>query len=61
MSKRFSKSNFRAKLEEMAEHRAEYYGFDPGNGWNQVASAPIDKIVEYGRYAQLLDLIEELQ
>lgn len=45
-------------LEARANVFEEVHGFDPDNGWSQVANSPTDVKVEYGCYAELLDLIQ---
>jgi hypothetical protein len=60
MSRRFSKANLLADLEKRAEFLRERNSFKPGNGWAQVKNSGTERIVEYGRYCMLQDLIEEL-
>lgn len=59
--KRFSKSAFREELERRLERMEKHHRFDPNNGWDQVKKASIERVVEYGRYAMLSDLVDELR
>lgn len=35
------------------------WNFDTGNGWDQVRTSPIQRIIAYGRFIELRDLISD--
>ncbi len=57
---RFSKDALRRHIIERIERRAHMHGFTTDNGWNQVKDAPIEKIVAYGEYSALRDLLDDI-
>lgn len=59
-TQRFSKTSFRDDLIRRRDALQSTHKFDRNNGWAQVQKSPIERIVAYGRYAQLNDLISEL-
>ncbi len=60
MNKRFSKSALIEELIERADALKDAHNFDEHDGWNQVKQKDIDVIVNYGRFRELCDLIDEL-
>jgi len=57
MTYKFNKTNL---LEHMHAERAaleKEWGFNPDNGYNQVVGSDMHRIMAYGRYVQLEDLI----
>lgn len=57
---RFTKTAFRDELVRLRDNLQRIHKFDPKNGWSQVERSPVDRIVAYGRFAQLNELISDL-
>lgn len=47
----------RAILQSRAEALQKKWNFDPGNGWDQVKKSSIERVLAFGRYSELRDLI----
>lgn len=58
-TKRFSRSSLLDDLIERADALKEKYDFDEHNGWDQVKGKDVNVIVDYERFSQLCDLIDE--
>ena len=48
------------ELEFRIENYEEGYGWDRRNGWSQVQGQGLEVLYEFGRFATLVDLLEEL-
>jgi hypothetical protein len=58
---RFSKSSLMDDLQRRADKLQHRYRFDPQWGWAQVRhETDQDRVIAYGRFSMLQDLIEEL-
>lgn len=60
---RFGKDNVVTALQQQADRLQAEYGFDPNNGTAQLKGklATQDAAVSYGKYRQLLKLIQDIE
>ncbi|MEI7757679.1 MAG: hypothetical protein WCI80_01410 [Bacteroidota bacterium] len=58
--KRFNKQNVLDKLYQEVARLEEQWGFDPDNGYSQVANADFQKIMAYGFYEGYKSMIDSI-
>jgi hypothetical protein len=61
MKHRFNKDNVTSHIWNQISYLEKKWGFDPDNGYDQVKNADFHKVMAYGAYAELLDLVVDLQ
>jgi hypothetical protein len=61
MKARFNKDNVTTHIWHLISYYETKWGFDPDNGYAQVEKAGFHKVMAYGAYAELLDLVADLQ
>jgi hypothetical protein len=57
---RFNKQNMLNHLWFQIENLEKVWGFDPDNGWSQVANADMHKIMAYGEYEGYKQVIDSI-
>ena len=58
---RFNKDNVISHIWNQISYLETKWGFDSNNGYDQVKNADFHKVMAYGAYAELLDLVVDLQ
>lgn len=58
---RFNKANVVDHLWRQISYYETKWGFDPNNGYSQVQKAGFEKVMAYGAYAELLDLVSDIE
>lgn len=61
MSKRFSKAALVGDLRERYLALQKRHGFDPRIGWVQVQRSEIDRVIAYGAFDIIEQLLEEYE
>ncbi|MHB1207895.1 MAG: hypothetical protein ACYCZX_20185 [Rhodospirillaceae bacterium] len=58
---RFSKQTMAAHLEKQMRILETRRGFKEGDGWQAVEGKSMEVIVDFGRYCEARDLLEDIQ
>ena len=58
---RFNKDNVTSHIWNQISHLEDKWKFNPNNGYDQVKNSDFHRIMAYGAYAELLDLVVDLQ
>lgn len=58
---RFNKANVVDHLWRQISYYETKWGFDRNNGYSQVEKAGFHKVMAYGAYAELLDLVSDIE
>ena len=58
---KFNKTNLIDHLNYQINHLEAKWGFNSNNGWAQVEKADFQKVMAYGSYSELCELVSDIQ
>jgi len=59
--KRFNKENVQSYLNHHIAELEKQWGFDPNNGYSQVADSDMKRVMAYGEYEALQNVYDAIQ